>query len=127
MGQMFQSDGRLYGDLNVQTIPCDPTAGCQIKVPAPAAAIVFLTDEAYQNSGGDESATQTFATTTTTGKHATKMTIDPVALATSNGRNGKVPYGTTSRQGPRKSNAENLALPAALLFASFMGAVALVF
>ncbi|KAG8908805.1 hypothetical protein FRB99_003043 [Tulasnella sp. 403] len=100
MGQQFKADGRLYGDAQVDTVNCDPTAGtCSIPVPAPCVALVFLTDEAYQNSGGlsgDASgSTLTFATTTTTGK--VHPTIDTSALQTSNGRSGADPLGTTSK------------------------------
>ncbi len=113
MGGVFQSDGRLNGTLSVQTVPCDQNAGtCSINVPAPSVALVFLTDEAYQNSGGDETETETFATTTTTGKHATRMTIDPALLATSNGRNGQVPLGTSSKNA-KKSGASSTVISAA--------------
>ncbi|KIO18114.1 glycoside hydrolase family 79 protein [Tulasnella calospora MUT 4182] len=109
MGQQYASDGRLYGDAEVQTIQCDTTTQlCDIPVPSPSVALVFLTDEAFTNSGGAAGdatgSTLTFATTVTTGKvHAT---IDLAALATSNGRNGSMPLGATSKGGALSSWAE---------------------
>ncbi|KAG8940870.1 hypothetical protein FRC04_004980 [Tulasnella sp. 424] len=109
MGQQYASDGRLYGDASIQTIQCDTAAGlCNIPVPAPSVALVFLSDEALQNSGGVSGdatgSTLTFATTYTSGKvHAT---IDLAALATSNGRNGSLPLGATSKGGAVSSWAE---------------------
>ncbi len=98
MGQVHQSDGRLSGNLTIQTVNCDTQAGtCTINVPAPSVALVFLTDEAFQNSGNGASSTETFATTTTTGKGATKLFMNPAALATSNGRSGKDPLGMSSK------------------------------
>lgn len=99
----FTSDGRLSGTADVQTVTCDQTAGtCSITVPAPSLAIVYLTDAAFQNSGGisGEAADiqMTYPTTTTTGKKA-KPTIDIASLLQSNGRNGQVPMGATSKGG----------------------------
>ncbi|KAG8988917.1 hypothetical protein FRB90_002499, partial [Tulasnella sp. 427] len=68
MGQQYASDGRLYGDVDVQTIQCDTNTNlCNIPVPSPSAALVFLTDEAFTNSGGNTAdgseSTLTFPTT----------------------------------------------------------------
>ncbi|KAG1777941.1 glycoside hydrolase family 79 protein [Suillus placidus] len=86
-GGPFTSDGRLVGALDVQTIPCDQTNNvCQVKVPAPGFALVFLTDNALSES--DQSPTMTFSTTTYTNHHGPTVTIDPSVLATSNGEKG---------------------------------------
>ncbi|KAG8980670.1 hypothetical protein FRB93_009077 [Tulasnella sp. JGI-2019a] len=53
MGGLSQSDGKLSGTPDVQTIQCDAQSGlCSIPVPAPSVALVFLTDAAFANSGG---------------------------------------------------------------------------
>ena len=59
---------------------------CQIKVPAPGAALVFFSDDA-QNAASEPGAS-TFPTTAVT-KTKNTVTIDPSVLATSNGQNGK--------------------------------------
>ncbi|KAG8984426.1 hypothetical protein FRB90_005328, partial [Tulasnella sp. 427] len=97
-GPQFMSDGRLYGDLDVQTVQCNAADGtCNIPVPGPSVALVFLTDQAYQNSGGDVATPVTFATTTTT--HRVIPTMDQTALLASNGRSGSDPLGATSKGG----------------------------
>ncbi|KAG8983833.1 hypothetical protein FRB93_006940 [Tulasnella sp. JGI-2019a] len=106
MGGMNAADGRLTGTPNVQTIQC-ANGQCAIPVPAPSIALVFLTDAAYANSGGEDGQQSdgsilTFATTTTTGKH--KATIDPAALATSNGHSGSFPLMATSKGQPAGVN-----------------------
>ncbi|KAG8995622.1 hypothetical protein FRB90_000137 [Tulasnella sp. 427] len=94
-GQQFMSDGRLQGDVNVTTIQCNTSDGtCNIPVPGPSIALVFLTDSSLVESGEDTQ-TQTFATSTTTARVA--VTIDQAVLATSNGRSGSNPLGTTSK------------------------------
>ncbi|KAG8991071.1 hypothetical protein FRB90_001480 [Tulasnella sp. 427] len=96
-GPQFMSDGRLQGDLQVDTVQCDSAAGtCSVRVPGPGVALVFLTDSAVQSSGAEVSQVQTFATTTTT--HRVMPTIDQAELMSSNGRNGSVPIGSTSKQ-----------------------------
>ena len=55
---------------------------CQIKVPAPGFALVFLTDQSLSES--DQGPTTTFATTAYTKLHATAA-ADPSVLAISNG------------------------------------------
>ncbi|KAG8896304.1 hypothetical protein FRC01_011897 [Tulasnella sp. 417] len=94
-GQQFMSDGRLQGDLDIVTIQCNTSDGtCNIPVPGPSVALVFLTDAALQNSGTDDTAPLTFATTTTTARIV--PTIDQAVLETSNGRSGSDPLGSTS-------------------------------
>lgn len=112
------SDGRLYGDLDVQTIQCNAADGtCNIPVPGPSVALVFLNDAAYQNSGGDIATPVTFATTTTT--HRVIASMDPAALAASNGRSGQDPLGATSKGGSHTSSA-------VAKMGSFVGAVSIV-
>ncbi|KAH9850912.1 hypothetical protein C2E23DRAFT_734171 [Lenzites betulinus] len=91
LGGRFQADGRLQGTEVVQTVQCDQTANtCAIKVPAPGAALVFVSDGAQQQA--DALAAQTAATYATTVVTKTKntATVDPSVLATSNGNNGKI-------------------------------------
>lgn len=109
MGQQYGSDGRLYGEAEVTTIQCDTTTGlCDIPVPSPSVALVFLTDEAFTNSGGTSGdasgSTLTFATTVTSGKVHPSM--DAAALLSSNGRNGSLPLGATSKGGALNSWSE---------------------
>ncbi|KAI0651080.1 glycoside hydrolase family 79 protein [Trametes meyenii] len=99
LGGRFEADGTWKGDENVQTIQCDQGQNmCQVKVPAPGAALVFFSDAAQQAI--NPSSTETFATTIVT-KTANTVTIDPSVLATSNGQSGKnrVSQGGTSQGG----------------------------
>jgi len=84
-GNNFESDGRLKGNLDVQTVACDQTARtCPIRVPAPGFALVFLSPQYLTEvSNGPE----TFSTTART-KTRNTATIDPSVLATSNGHSG---------------------------------------
>lgn len=66
------------------TINCD-AGTCVVPVPAPGFALVFLDSAAEQVNTGQ--ATHTFATTARTKTHNT-ATVDPIALATSNGHSG---------------------------------------
>ncbi|KAF9234870.1 glycoside hydrolase family 79 protein [Melanogaster broomeanus] len=85
-GDAFSSDGRPVGIVDVQTVDCDQLNNvCNVKVPAPGAALVFLSDEALVES--DAGPTMTFPTTANTQLHNT-ATINPSALATSNGNKG---------------------------------------
>ena len=68
------------------TVQCDQAGGtCNIQVPAPGFALVFLTPGAL--SEVEPSTTETFATTAVT-KTANTATVDPSVLATSNGHSG---------------------------------------
>jgi hypothetical protein len=118
-GPTFGSDGRPQGTLNTTTFPCDSgTNTCNITLPAPSFALVFLSDDALKNAGGDTAA-PTFATTAAT--KAVTQTIDPSVLATSNGMNGKLRLGgSTSRE---KSGAAPGARVSAAVFA-LLGLVA---
>ncbi|PPQ65022.1 hypothetical protein CVT24_008170 [Panaeolus cyanescens] len=85
-GDNFQSDGRLMGVESIATAPCAPATDgngstiCNIKVPAPAAALVFFTD--LTETAAAPSAT--FATTAQTRLHNT-VGISSASLAASNG------------------------------------------
>jgi hypothetical protein len=80
----------------VQTINCADNV-CQVQVPAPGFALVFLTDNALSES--TPNAPQTFATTAVT-KTINTATVDPSVLATSNGHDAfnRLPLGSTSKQ-----------------------------
>ncbi|KZP33152.1 glycoside hydrolase family 79 protein [Athelia psychrophila] len=85
-GGNFESDGRLQGSLDVQTVACDTTANtCQIKVPAPSFALVFLNDDVLSEVTPQNPLT--FATTAVT-KKVNTATVDAAVLATSNGHSG---------------------------------------
>jgi len=96
----FTSDGRLYNEPSVVTIPCDTTAQtCNVPVYSPSIALVFLNDEALTNSGGaagddGSGSILSFATTIST---AGKATVDYASVAVSNGRSGQDPLGSTSK------------------------------
>jgi hypothetical protein len=102
-GGVYASDGRLKGTESIQTVSCNQGANnCQIQVPAPGFALVFL------NAGnGDSFNTHTFATTAFTNTKNT-VTVNPSCvislytllllvltngyfsvLSTSNGQSGK--------------------------------------
>ncbi|EGO20268.1 glycoside hydrolase family 79 protein [Serpula lacrymans var. lacrymans S7.9] len=81
-GDVFSSDGRPVGQLDVQTVTCDQSNNvCSIHVPAPGFALVFLNGQASSES--DSGATMTFPTTAYT-KTENTVTIDQAVLATSN-------------------------------------------
>ncbi|KAF8486953.1 hypothetical protein DFH94DRAFT_621281 [Russula ochroleuca] len=84
-GNNFESDGRLRGAPVIQTVNCNTQANtCQVKVPAPSFALVFLSDVALM---AVSSATLTFPTTVVTRTRNT-VYIDPSLLANSNGDYG---------------------------------------
>ncbi|KAI0060119.1 glycoside hydrolase family 79 protein [Artomyces pyxidatus] len=85
-GNNFESDGRLNGNLDVQTVQCDQTNNvCNIKVPAPSVAVVFLTPQALSEVTADN--TVTFPTSVQT-RTVNTIFIDPSAIETSNGHWG---------------------------------------
>jgi hypothetical protein len=89
LGERFKSDGRMYGDVVTTPVPCDGTTlTCQVKVPSASLALVFLTQNALEDSSPTpEEATSTFSTSART-KLRNTATIDQKVLATSNGRGG---------------------------------------
>ncbi|EIW83853.1 glycoside hydrolase family 79 protein [Coniophora puteana RWD-64-598 SS2] len=87
-GGFFESDGRLQGAPSPSTAQCDTNANtCTVRVPAPGAALVFLNSGSAQQDALP-TATQTYPTTAAT-KVLNTVTIDPSALATSNGGSEK--------------------------------------
>ncbi|KAH9933993.1 glycoside hydrolase family 79 protein [Epithele typhae] len=89
LGGRFEVDGRLKGDVVIDTINCDQTANsCQVKVPAPGVALVFFSDDAQAAASlPNNGEAQTFATTAVT-KVVNTATIDPKVLATAQGMSG---------------------------------------
>ncbi|KAI0739382.1 glycoside hydrolase family 79 protein [Daedaleopsis nitida] len=88
LGGRLEADGRWKGTEVVQTVPCDQaTNTCQIRVPAPGVALVFVSDAAQQAAAPQDPA-MTFPTTVLT-KTANTVSIDPDVLATSNGMSGR--------------------------------------
>ncbi|OCH90123.1 glycoside hydrolase family 79 protein [Obba rivulosa] len=86
LGSRFQADGRFQGDETVQTVTCDETTNtCNVTVPAPGFALVFLSDSAFEES--TPSSTPTFATTAVT-KTMNTATVPASVLANSNGNSG---------------------------------------
>jgi hypothetical protein len=122
LGPGYESDGRFQGTLDIKTFPCDAVSNsCKVTVPAPSMALVFLTEEALKSSANSEEA-QTFATSSIT-KTRNTVTIDPGALATSNGMNGKSrQLGSTSKGGLK--NAASSSAGVSLMFLALSGAVA---
>ncbi|KAH7922605.1 glycoside hydrolase family 79 protein [Leucogyrophana mollusca] len=96
-GANFESDGRLQGTLSINTVSCDQSTNtCSVTVPAPGAALVFLTSAAF--SASNPSSTETFPTTALT-KTDNTATINPSVLATSNGMSGSTwQLGSTSQE-----------------------------
>ncbi|GBE86864.1 glycoside hydrolase family 79 protein [Sparassis latifolia] len=87
-GPLFRSDSRLQGNQDVKTVQCDQSAGvCQVSVPAPGFALVFLSSTVLEES--TPSSTATFATTTYLDwVDVVTATIPQSVLATMNGDNG---------------------------------------
>jgi len=99
-GGPFGTDGRPEGQEVQYTFACDTTNNvCAVQVPAPGIAVVFLTNDAVE--AAQPTATQTFATTAATGVSRNTATINPSALAVSNGRGGQnfLGIGSTSPGG----------------------------
>ncbi|KAF8217162.1 glycoside hydrolase family 79 protein [Mycena galopus ATCC 62051] len=83
LGGFFESDGRLTGAEDIQTVQCDTSAQtCSVRIPAPGFALIFLTDTVYSES--ETASTLTFPTTVRTQTKNT-VTVNPSVLATSNG------------------------------------------
>ena len=119
---MKSSDGRLNGDVVIETVQCDTAANTgQIKVPAPGFALVFLSDEALENS--EPTTTATFATTAVT-KVKNTATIDQAVLATSNGNRGMEAKSGSTSFGSGNAGARGAVGPAvSALLAVVVGAV----
>ncbi|KAF8320735.1 hypothetical protein DL93DRAFT_2073392 [Clavulina sp. PMI_390] len=127
LGGQFECDGRLQGTQTTTTVTCDSTNGCAITVPAPGAALIFLSSTAESESF-DTALTQTFPTTFySQGGPTTDMSV----LETSNGRGGPqqalVPLGSTSHgeedtsAAVRRSVAASFTLVCVAVGASLVG------
>ncbi|KAI0316521.1 hypothetical protein OF83DRAFT_1060198 [Amylostereum chailletii] len=104
-GNHFESDGRLTGELSVETIQCDQATNvCSVSVPAPGVAVVFLTDDGYDAVTPPESAVATFPTTYYTATVNTAK-VDPSALASSNGHTNLGGLRGATSQGARDRSA----------------------
>ncbi|KZV62999.1 glycoside hydrolase family 79 protein [Peniophora sp. CONT] len=126
LGNNFQSDGRLQGEQQVDTVQCDTGNNvCQIKVPSPGAVLVFLTDDALNSVTPDPKNTLTFPTTFVTATINT-ASVDPTLLATSNGHNdlGRKEY-TTSPNSRNKNSATAIRTGAGLVLGAVIGACVL--
>lgn len=93
-GDIFSSDGRPVGTESITTISCSASPGivpstniCQIPLPAPGFALVFLTPSALSESEAGGTEATTFPTTAQTRTRNT-VTVDQAVLATSNGHSG---------------------------------------
>ncbi|KAJ7603688.1 glycoside hydrolase family 79 protein [Mycena polygramma] len=108
-GAALTSDGRLTGTEDVQTVTCNPDNTCNIKVPAPGFALVFLTDiptdkETYSAVPTFSTTIETTTTRATTSKNGpTGLTVDPSVLATANGQRGTNNFPAGTSQGKKKS------------------------
>jgi hypothetical protein len=124
-GGTFGSDGRLTGDLDVKTVTCDQTANtCQVQVPAPGFALVFLTDSSLSEVTPQDP--MTFPTTAVTKTHNT-VSVDPAVLATSNGFSGsdRKWLGSTSQGSKSGAQSSRGAVPGMIaLIAVVLGTVA---
>ncbi|TFY66779.1 hypothetical protein EVG20_g4311 [Dentipellis fragilis] len=120
LGNVFQSDGRLEGNLDVQTVQCDQNANtCTIQVPAPGVAVVFLTSDALNEV--TPGSTVTYPTTATT-KTANTAVVDPSVLATSNGHGGLEGHlGATSQGSSNAASGMKDAMSGAMAFLALIG------
>lgn len=88
LGNKFEADGRMKGELDITTIACDQGSNaCLVPVKAPGFALVFLTDSPSLRTDANGGPV-TFATTAQT-RTVNTVTVDPEVLATSNGGSGK--------------------------------------
>ncbi|KAF7972459.1 hypothetical protein HWV62_17946 [Athelia sp. TMB] len=120
-GGVFESDGRLQGNISIQTVQCSNNI-CQIQVPAPGFALVSYTDTAFTETAVSPTAVPTYSTTTTTGWQFTNtgLRVDASVLATSNGHGGSgggmMPdLGSTSRRSSEESGAERTRVASSLV------------
>ncbi|KJA16300.1 glycoside hydrolase family 79 protein [Hypholoma sublateritium FD-334 SS-4] len=132
-GGNFQSDGRPIGAEDIATTACgvptdgsSTTAACRINVPAPGAALVFMSGTA----AADEIAgapSVTFSTTSVTKVVVATATVPASLLATSNGHGGNGTYqmiqlGSTSKGSVTSAGASIRALPAWAILGSAVAA-----
>lgn len=96
-GDVLSSNGILQGQQNITTIPCQSDNVCPVPVPAPGFALVFLSQDALQESSPGPDAVTPFSTTVTTAIGQNTATINAQVLATSNGYGGAMnQIGSTS-------------------------------
>ncbi|KAJ7745669.1 glycoside hydrolase family 79 protein [Mycena metata] len=107
-GSAFESDGRLTGTEQIQTVTCKSDNTCDIKVPSPGFALVFLTDTSTDAETYAD--VKTFPTTALT-KTINTLTIDPSVLATSNGQAGANFIPARTSNGKKKTSAAARFLP----------------
>ncbi|KAJ7227457.1 glycoside hydrolase family 79 protein [Mycena pura] len=109
-GAAFESDGRPTGTEQIETVACKGDNTCDIAVPAPGFALVFLADvPADKESFGAAGAVATFATTVLT-KTFNTVSVAASVLATSNGQAGAnfIPAGTSKGKRPQSAAARVL-------------------
>lgn len=125
MGGQFEADGRLSGEEQIQTVPCDTNAGtCTINVPAPGFALVFVSDSAVQDS--EPGATVTFSTTAVT-KTVNTALVNPSVMETSNGHSGNNRFrGSTSKGSSGASRAAGV-VPSLTAVLAVLASVCIVF
>ncbi|EJF60218.1 hypothetical protein DICSQDRAFT_137837 [Dichomitus squalens LYAD-421 SS1] len=117
-GGRFECDGRLSGTEVIQTITCDTNANtCDIPVPAPGVALVFISSGAQGET--DPSTTETYATTALT-KTANTVSIDPSVLATSNGMSAKDRGLSSTSQGSSDAARTAGAVPGLVALLAFV-------
>ncbi|TDL22798.1 hypothetical protein BD410DRAFT_860283 [Rickenella mellea] len=123
-GGPFASDGRLLGNDQIYTFPCDTNNNfCAVTVPAPGVALVFLSSNAFKESA--PTTTQVFSTSTTgTTRPAITVTIPQAVLATSNGRGGGnwLGLGSTSPGSSKSLNSSSRMRVSVLLLVCFASA-----
>ncbi|KZT66784.1 glycoside hydrolase family 79 protein [Daedalea quercina L-15889] len=121
LGNRFAVDGRLKGSESVQTVQCSSSLGtCQVTVPAPGMALVFLSATAYQEVDPAPSSTATFPTTSVTNALVT-VTVDPRILSTSNG-NGSLVLAATDHSN-RASRGANRGVALSIFISVITGFV----
>ncbi|KAH9942088.1 glycoside hydrolase family 79 protein [Amylocystis lapponica] len=124
-GTRFTNDGTLSGTEQITTVACDQTAQtCQVSVPAPGLALVFLSSGAMDSAG---TATQTFPTTTATNA-AASATVNASALATSNGESGadRGALSSTSKGSASGARRAGGAVPGAVLLVALLAGAGVV-
>ncbi|KZT00169.1 glycoside hydrolase family 79 protein [Laetiporus sulphureus 93-53] len=121
-GGQFESDGCLRSAETTQTVDCDTANNtCQVTVPAPGFALVFLSDGTFEES--TPTSTHTFATTVTAvGEQKYSTTVDPSTLQTSNGHKGADGgHGSTSKGKHSGATAAGIYPSVVLLLAMLAG------
>jgi len=116
-GGNFESDGRPQGTEDIQTVTCNQNANtCQIPVPAPGFALVFLTGQSTETSGA---ASTTFSTSTYT-KTRNTATVDPSVLATSNGHSGMNNREGSTSKGSNGASGMREVLPSVVMLGALI-------